>query len=374
MNLPSGGLPDEPLQAKLEDLLEALPDAILLVDRAGRILYANSRAAQLFGYATGKLLAATIDILVPDRHHALAREHRDRFFDRARSSPLPVRLELHARRKDSSEFPVEMSLAPLEARAGTVVASTIRDITERRLVEETLNEKNAELEAVNRELEAFDYSIAHDLRAPLHRIEGFAAMLGQDHGEKLDPAGREVLQRIVDAGKSMDQLVTDILALATATRGRLARSEVDVTALAREVDATFRRGGPEREVEFGVQPGMRTRADAGLLRVVVQNLLGNAWKFTRDRAGARIEMGCEIAGGQHVFFVRDNGTGFDPAGAEDIFKPFRRMHGGSRFEGTGIGLATVQRIVQRHGGRVWAEGAVGSGATFFFTLARPPSA
>jgi PAS domain S-box-containing protein len=372
MNHPSGGLPDEPLPAKLEDLLDALPDAILLVDRAGRILSANSRAGQLFGYATGELLGGTIDILVPDRHHALAREHRDRFFDRARSSPIPVRLELHARRKDASEFPVEMSLAPLNTGAATVVASTIRDITERRLVEEALNEKNAELEAVNRELEAFDYSIAHDLRAPLHRVQGFAAMLGQEHGEKLDPAGRDVLRQIVDAGKSMDQLVTDILALATATRGTLARSEVDVTALAREVDATLRQGS-ERAVEFAVQPGMKARADAGLLRVLVHNLLGNAWKFTRDRDGARIEMGCDVARGERVFFVRDNGTGFDPAGADDIFKPFRRMHGGSRFEGTGIGLATVQRIAQRHGGRAWAEGAVGSGASFFFTLARPPS-
>jgi PAS domain S-box-containing protein len=355
----------------LGDVLEALPDAILLVDSDGRILLLNSQAGRLFGYEPGELVGGTMDILVPNRHHALARDHLNRLFDRTIPSSSPVRIELHARRKDQHEFPVEMSLASLEAGAGTVVVSAIRDITERCDVEEALNEKNAELEAVNKELEAFDYSIAHDLRAPVHRIEGFAAMLEQEHGATLDLHGRDVLRRIGEAAKNIDQLVTDILALATATRGTLARSVVDVTALARDIDAMLRRAAPERAVEFVVQPGMKTRADPGLLRVVVQNLLGNAWKFTRERRHARIEMGREIADGEYVFFVRDDGAGFDPVQAQSVFKPFQRLHGSTHFEGTGIGLATVQRIVQRHGGRVWAEGAVGAGATIFFTLSRP---
>lgn len=366
--LPGG--PDAPL----ERVLEALPDAILLVDSTGGILVLNSQAGRLFGYEARELVGGSMDILVPDRHHALARDHRNRLFDPGLPASPPVRIELHARHKDGREFPVEMSLAALQTRDGNAVVAAIRDITERHDVEEALGEKNAELEAANRELEAFDYSIAHDLRAPLHRIGGFAAILETKHGGKLDAEGRAAVERIAHAAKNMDQLVTDILALATATRGTLARSVVDVSALARDIDAGLRKGGPRREVEFAAQPGMKTRADPGMLRAVLQNLLGNAWKFTRDRHPALIQVGSNIVGGEHVFFVRDNGAGFDPAHAGDLFKPFQRA--GSDFEGTGIGLATVQRVVQRHGGRVWAEGAVDSGATIFFTLARapPPSA
>jgi len=369
MNIPSRNALERPLDARLADVLEAMPDAVLVVDSTGLIRLRNAQADRLFGYAAGELAGGTMDILIPDRHRAPAREHLDRLFARAGSVEPPFRLELHARRKDTTEFAVEMTLASVETRDGTLVTCTIRDITERQAVEEALNEKNAELEAANKELEAFDYSIAHDLRAPLHRIQGFAAMLEQEEGGKLDAHGRDVLRRITEAGKAMEQLVTDLLALATATRGTLVRSIVDVTALAREIEATLRRS-EAREVDFVVAPGMKARADPGLLRVVIQNLLANAWKFTRRRAGARVHMDCGVTGGEQVFFVRDNGIGFDAAQAEKIFNPFQRLRVGE-FEGTGIGLATVRRIVQRHGGRVWAQGSVDEGATFFFTLSRP---
>ncbi|HSW82119.1 MAG TPA: ATP-binding protein [Usitatibacter sp.] len=371
MNITPRDAVEKLLDARLADVLEAMPDAVLVVDSTGRILLRNSQADRLFGYAAGELKGGTMDILVPDRHRAPARAHLDRLFARGRDIEPPFRLELHARRKDATEFAVEMTLAPVETRDGTRVTCTIRDITERQAVEEALNEKNAELEAANKELEAFDYSIAHDLRAPLHRIQGFAAMLEQQEGGKLDAHGHDVLRRITEAGNAMEQLVTDLLALATATRGTLVRSIVDVTALAREIEVTLRRS-EVREVEFVLAPGMRARADPGLLRVVIQNLLGNAWKFTRRRAGARVQMDCELTGGEHVFFVRDNGIGFDVAQAEKIFNPFQRLHAAGEFEGTGIGLATVQRIIQRHGGRVWARGSVDEGASFFFTLSRPP--
>ena len=247
-------------------------------------------------------------------------------------------------------------------------------LNERHDVEDALLEKNAELEAANKELEAFDYSIAHDLRAPLDRLRGFTEILQRQHAQALDDAGRELLARIADAGRSMDQLITDILALATATRGALDRSIVDVTALADSVAAALRKAEPLRDVEVTIARGMKARADAGLLRDAIENLLANAWKFTRARTPARIDFGCESAGGETIFSVRDNGAGFDPARARDVFKPFQRLHADGGFEGSGIGLATVERIVRRHGGRVWAEARVDGGATFYFTLSpRRPS-
>jgi len=369
MSNPPVGAIEGPLDARLADVLDAMPDAVLVIDSTGLIRLGNQQADRLFGYAPGGLAGGAMDILVPERHRAPAREHLDRLFARGHSVGPHLRLELHARRKDGSEFAVEMTMGPLETRDGTLVICAIRDITERQAVEEALNENNAQLEAANRELEAFDYSIAHDLRAPLHRILGFAAMLEQEEGGKLDAHGRDVLRRIAEAGKTMEQLVTDLLRLATATRRTIVRDVVDVTELASSIEATLRKS-EAHEVEFVVAPGMKARADPGLVRVVIENLLGNAWKFTRRRAGARVQMDCELAGGEQVFVVRDNGIGFEAAQAENIFKPFQRLHAAGEFEGTGIGLATVQRIVQRHGGRVWARGSVDEGASFFFTLSR----
>jgi len=369
MSNPPVGAIEGPLDARLADVLDAMPDAVLVIDSTGLIRLGNQQADRLFGYAPGGLAGGAMDILVPERHRAPAREHLDRLFARGHSVGPHLRLELHARRKDGSEFAVEMTMGPLETRDGTLVICAIRDITERQAVEEALNENNAQLEAANRELEAFDYSIAHDLRAPLHRILGFAAMLEQEEGGKLDAHGRDVLRRIAEAGKTMEQLVTDLLRLATATRRTIVRDVVDVTELASSIEATLRKS-EAHEVEFVVAPGMKARADPGLVRVVIENLLGNAWKFTRRRAGARVQMDCELAGGEQVFVVRDNGIGFNTAQAENIFKPFQRLHAAGEFEGTGIGLATVQRIVERHGGRVWARGSVDEGASFFFTLSR----
>ena len=235
-------------------------------------------------------------------------------------------------------------------------------------LERRVAERTAELQAANKELEAFDYSISHDLRAPLRHIQGFGGMLLSQHVAKLDEAGIDCARRVVDAGKRMDQLVTDLLQLSTATRGELQRGKVDVSEIARAVLGTLQQSHPDRQVSCVVQSDLTARADPGLLRVVLDNLLGNAWKFTRNRDAPRIELGATGTGAQQAFFVRDNGAGFDMAYADKLFAPFQRLHSHKEFEGTGIGLATVQRIIRRHGGKVWAQAAPEKGATFYFTL------
>ncbi len=224
------------------------------------------------------------------------------------------------------------------------------------------------LEAANKELEAFSYSVSHDLRAPLRTISGFSQAIEDDCGAALGEVGRDHLRRVRTEAGRMGQLIDDLLRLSRLMRAEMRREEVDLAVLAREVVEDLRRGSPGRDVEVLIPPTLPARGDAALLRIVLQNLLDNAWKFTSRREKARIEVGGERRGGESVYYVRDDGDGFDPAYAHKLFGAFQRLHSASEFPGTGIGLVTVQRIVQRHGGRVWATGAPGRGATFSFVL------
>lgn len=244
-------------------------------------------------------------------------------------------------------------------------------------LEQRVSDRTAELAAVNHELEAFSYSVSHDLRAPLRAIKGFARALDDSSGDRLDFTSRHYLKRIGQSISRMDGLIEDLLQLAQVSRSPLERVTVDLSAIALEILEGLQQAEPERQVEVQIAPGLRVEGDAGLLRNVLENLLGNAWKYSQRRALATIELGCQpVPPGSSdldrppapVFYVRDNGAGFDMAIADKLFSPFQRLHSAEDFPGTGIGLATVQRILARHGGRTWAEAAPDRGACFYFSL------
>jgi signal transduction histidine kinase len=223
-------------------------------------------------------------------------------------------------------------------------------------------------EAANKELEAFSYSVSHDLRGPLRGIAGFSQALVEDETDRLSPKGRDYLNRVRAGAQRMGELIDDLLRLSRVTRADLKKERVDLSALAGVVAGELRKANPTREVNVIIEPNATATADPRLVRIVLENLLGNAWKFTAKKSAATIELGTRVDDGTRVYFIRDNGAGFDMQYAERLFGAFQRLHSDKEFAGTGVGLATVQRIVVRHGGRIWAEGAVGKGATFQFTL------
>jgi two-component system, sensor histidine kinase and response regulator len=235
---------------------------------------------------------------------------------------------------------------------------------------ETRAELVRDLEHKNQELESFSYAVSHDLRAPLRRIEAFSRAVLESQGPRLDPDGRRFLDRIQEASRQMSQLIDDVLHLSKVSRAELRQQEVDLSALAAAILERLRESEASREVETRVRPGVTVTGDGRLLRIALTNLLENAWKFTAREPAGRIEFGMTTAAGEAAYFVRDNGAGFDMAYVDRLFGPFQRLHLSSEYPGSGIGLATVQRIIHRLGGRVWAEGLVGQGATFWFTLGR----
>jgi PAS domain S-box-containing protein len=269
---------------------------------------------------------------------------------------------------DDEEVELLVEVAGDIAFALTVIAMDAELRTYHDHLEELVHERTTELAMANRELEAFCYSVSHDLRAPLRSIDGFSQMLLEDHGDALSVEGRDYLQRVRAASQRMAQLIDDLLELSRLARSEVRREPVDLSALVRTIASELAQAQPQRRVTFAIAEGLVDNADPQLLRVMLENLVGNAWKFTAKHATARIEFGVRRESGGLVYFVRDDGAGFDMAYADKLFGAFQRLHVASEFDGNGIGLATVERIIQRHGGRIWAEGAVEQGATFHFTL------
>ena len=233
--------------------------------------------------------------------------------------------------------------------------------------EVTLRRRTAELESVNKDLEAFAHMVSHDLRGPLGAVSGFAQALEQDFAAELSADARECVHWICDGCEQMQRLIDGLLQMTRLTRAEMQREEVDLSGMARSIASSLQRSNPDRDVDFAIYDGVVANGDERLLRAVLENLMTNAWKFTSKRPHARIEIGMRNDNGASAYFVRDNGAGFDPAHAAKMFRPFQRLHSTREFEGTGIGLATVQKIIQKHGGRAWAEGEPDKGATIWFT-------
>ena len=381
-------------EAKFRGLLDSAPDAMIGVNPAGAIVFANLQAEALFGYPREELQGRPMEMLLPEHVRERHVRHRELFAEHPKTRRMGDGLELRARHQDGSEFPVEISLSMLETQEGRIVSAAIRDISDRkraqqkivalnnqlrlandelesRVVERTaaLAAQTATLKATNDELEAFSYSVSHDLRAPLRAIDGFAKLLAARYSGELSEEGQGYLGKVRTGAKQMGQLIDGLLAFSRLQRQALVRTRVDLTALVRDVWEEFTPDWAGRDIEFVVEDLPPADADARLIRHVLSNLLSNSIKYSRTRSPARITIGAERnEAGVPVYLVRDNGVGFDMRYADKLFQVFQRMHRAEEFEGTGIGLALVARIVDRHGGRVWANAEPDGGATFYFTL------
>lgn len=324
----------------------------------GTFLRINRRFCVIAGCGAGRHLENIYDFTHPDDLPACRTNDALLLEGKVRSYSLEKRY-LH----DDTTVWASLTVSMVYDSAGEALfmVAITDDITDRKRLEQ-------ELESANRDLRAFNYTVAHDLRQPLHLISGYCQAVQMTGGEQLSAECREFLDKAYDATLRMNKLVNALLQFAEMAHADLKRETVDLTMEAEEIAAELARSDPERQARFAIAAGLTARGDAQLLRVVLTNLLGNAWKYTRERVEADIELGSTVKEGRSAFFVRDNGIGFDPADAEQIFLPFRRLPGGKRVSGFGIGLATVERIVKRHGGKIWAESEPGQGATFYFII------
>jgi PAS domain S-box-containing protein len=352
---------------------------MVMVNGQGRIILVNSQTEKLFGYTRQELLGQDMEILVPPDYRRKHPEHRSGFMQSPHARAMGAGRDLYAVRKDGSEFPVEIGLNPIRTEEATWVLSAIVDITERKRAQEEITrlardlefrvaERTAELTEANAELEAFSYTVSHDLRAPLRQIAGFSSILAEECGTELSPESQKHLRRILEGAQQMGNLIDDLLNLAKIGRQAIGRRATPLNAL---VASAIDELAPElsgRDIDWQIEPLGSVECDPGLLKQVFINLLSNAIKFSRVRSRAVIQVGQTTVQGTRAFFVRDNGAGFDMQYAQKLFGVFQRLHRARDFEGTGVGLATVQRIVKKHGGSVWAEAVLDQGASFFFTI------
>jgi len=353
---------------QLAAIVEFSGDAIIASSLDGVIQSFNKGAERLFGHAEEEMIGRPLALLLPagqagEEAALVARLERG-------EEVMPI--ETVRRRSDGSPIDVSVTMSPIRDSRGQLVGVSwaARDISEwKRAQLEVLQAREA-AEAANRELEAFSYSVAHDLRAPLRSIDGFSNALLEDHGPTLAPGAHDYLHRLQRNAKLMGQLIDALLELGRITRADISVQRVDLSELARATAVRLKEFEPDRAVEFLIDDGLAEHGDSALLGAVIENLFSNAWKFTRNRSNARIEFGATRDSGKTIYFVRDNGAGFNMASASKLFRVFQRLHTQEEFDGTGVGLATVHRIVLRHGGRIWAEGKVGEGASFHFTFDR----
>jgi PAS domain S-box-containing protein len=348
-------------QENLQAVFDTAHDAVVSANASGMITQWNTAAERIFGYPADQIIGQPLTVLIPERFHAGHREGWERYCSTGVPHFIGKTVELAGRRSDGTEFPLELALATWKTSQGTFFTGLMRDISERKQAEE-------DLRAANKELEAFSYSVSHDLRGPLRQISAFAKILGEEYGPRLDAQGQQYLSLISSGVAQMAKLIDDLLRLARLGRQQLVLHATPLRELVDTVIANLELECAGRQIDWQISSLREVECDHGLMNQVFVNLLSNALKYTRTRERALIEVGHLVQEDKLVIFVRDNGVGFDMKHADKLFGVFQRLHHPSEFEGTGVGLAIVQRIIHKHGGRIWAEAEPGKGATFFFSL------
>lgn len=358
---------------KLSSAIEQSPCSVIITNNKSIIEYVNPKFFQLTGYTRDEVIGKNPRILKSGRTPV---EEYKRLWSTITSGNI-WKGEFVNKKKNGELYWESASISPIKNSEGNIThfVAIKEDITERKQAEDELRRQRDRLEyltiqltAANKELEAFCYSVSHDLRAPLRSIDGFSKALMEDYTDILNDQGKNYLQRVRAASRRMGQLIEDLLDLSRVTRIGMNRKMIDLSALVKTLATELQEKQPERKVEFVISQGLAVNGDPQLLKIALENLLNNAWKYTRKCSEAKIEFGVTQHNGKPTYFVRDNGIGFDMTYIDKLFVAFQRLHSANEFEGTGIGLATVQRIIHRHGGQIWAEGVVGKGAVFYFTI------
>jgi PAS domain S-box-containing protein len=357
-------------------MFEDAPEGVWIIGADERTVEVNQHLCDLLGYSREEMFGKTPTDFTDDEN--------GRIFEAQKNLRVTTKrriYEIALRHRDGHNIPIQFSATSLYGDDGALqsVLAFVTDITERQEHEREMRRLNEQLEqrvvertralqTANRELEAFSYSVSHDLRSPLRAINGFSHALAEEYGRLLDDNGRHYLARVRAGSERMAELIDDMLRLSQLSRQEMTIEAIDLSVMAREIAAELQAAEPTRQVDWGIAPDIIAMGDRGLLRIALQNLLDNAWKYSSRRGKTRIAFGLGENAGRRAYFVSDNGTGFDMAHAGKLFGAFQRLHTPEEFPGSGIGLATVARIIQRHGGEVWAEGKVDEGATFRFTL------
>ena len=349
-------------EEKFRSLLDAAPDATVIVNDKGAIQMINQQTEKLFGYSRAELVGHPVELLIPGELESKHAQHRADFFKTPKVRTMGAGIELNAIKKNGMRFPVEISLSPIQTEEGLWVSASVRDISLRKGLENELKKSNAELEA-------FTYSVSHDLRAPLRGIIGFTTILEEDYSSKLDNEARRITSVIKNNTLKMGLLIDDLLSFSRMGKQELTKSRIDTAGMVNEiVDELSQQNKRNAVIHWNIQSLPFVNADRNTIRQVWINLISNAIKYSGNKKEPYIEIGSDSINGKMAFYVKDNGVGFDAAYKHKLFKVFQRLHGPEEFEGTGVGLALVEKIVSRHGGKVWADGEVDKGACFYFSL------
>jgi PAS domain S-box-containing protein len=372
-------------EERLAGIINSAMDAVISVDEQQRIHLFNPAAALMFGMSATEAIGQPLEKLFPERFRKAHEGHISNFEQKGITAwRMGVMGEISGLRANGEEFPIEASISHTSLEGGKLYTMILHDITERHLAEKEIRQLNADLErrveertaeltAANRELDSFAYAVSHDLRAPLRAMSGFSQALAEDYASQLQGEAKVYLDQIDLASHKMSDLIDGLLVLSRSTRGELRYDTVDISVMAEQFLAEMQQLDPQRSVTVQVETGLRAQGDPRMIDLVLRNLLSNAWKYTGREQSANIRVYAEMRDGVNRFCVADNGAGFDMAHANRLFQPFQRLHRQEEFLGIGIGLATVQRIVHRHGGVIEARGEPGKGAVFCFTLSGTPS-